>query len=247
MTYGTDQTTVQRYLVTRTEKDAVKSLKIGAWLTVPSTLVFFSIGTLLFLFFREQPDQVNIALESQDNIFSMVYSKPVACRLSGLLIAGIFSASMSSTEASMNSTATLLTTDFYKRWKPGITDKQTLYFARIATLSLGIFVTGIALYMAHAGVSSLWDKFNTILGLFTGCIGGAYILGIFTKRATGKGVMAGMLSSCIIQLYIQQYTDVHLLMYAFTGLTTCVLTGYLFSILLPSVKRDISGLTVYKS
>lgn len=247
LTYGTDQTTVQRYLVTRTEKDAVKSLKIGAWLTVPSTLVFFSIGTLLFLFFREQPDQVNIALESQDNIFPWYIVSQLPAGLSGLLIAGIFSASMSSTEASMNSTATLLTTDFYKRWKPGITDKQTLYFARIATLSLGIFVTGIALYMAHAGVSSLWDKFNTILGLFTGCIGGAYILGIFTKRATGKGVMAGMLSSCIIQLYIQQYTDVHLLMYAFTGLTTCVLTGYLFSILLPSVKRDISGLTVYKS
>src|SRR5690606_34586757 len=127
--------------------------KIGAWLTVPSAVVFFSLGTLLFLFFREQPNQINIALDNQDNIFPWFIVSQLPVGLSGLLIAGIFAASMSSTEASMNSTATLLTTDFYKRWRPGITDRQTLYFARAVTLTLGIFVTCLSLYMAHAGVS----------------------------------------------------------------------------------------------
>jgi SSS family transporter len=246
LTYGTDQTTVQRYLVTKTQKEAVKSLRLGAWMTVPSTLAFFSIGTLLFLFFREHPEKVNVALENQDNIFPWYIVSQLPAGISGLLIAGIFSASMSSTEASMNSTATLLTMDFCKRWRPDINDRQTLRFARITTFILGIFVTGISLYMAHEGVSSLWDKFNTILGLFTGCIGGAYLLGIFTKRANGKGVIGGMLASCLIQLWIQQYTSIHLLMYAFTGLVACVVTGYLFSLVLQDEQKDIIGLTVYK-
>ena len=243
LTYGTDQTTVQRYLTTKSEKESVKSLKLGAWLTLPSTLVFFSIGTLLFLFFREQPQQVNMALENQDNIFPWYIVSQLPAGLSGLLIAGIFAAAMSSTEASMNSTATLLTTDFYQKLRPNVTPDQTLFFARATTLLLGIFVTCIALYMAHKGVSSLWDKFNTILGLFTGCIGGAFILGIFTKKANGNGVMIGMAVSCITQILIQQYSDIHLLMYAFTGLISCVFFGYLFSLLMPK-QQDLSGLTM---
>ncbi|OJV14911.1 MAG: sodium transporter [Dyadobacter sp. 50-39] len=245
LTYGTDQTTVQRYLTTKSESESVKSLKLGAWLTLPSTLVFFSIGTLLYLFFREQPGQVNMALDNVDNIFPWYIVSQLPAGLSGLLIAGIFAAAMSSTEASMNSTATLLTTDFYQKLNPEVTPKQTLFFARAATLFLGVFVTCIALYMAHKGVSSLWDRFNTILGLFTGCIGGAFVLGIFTTKASGNGVMAGMAISCATQLLVQQYTDIHLLMYAFTGLVSCVVFGYLLSLLMPA-KRDLSGLTIYK-
>lgn len=245
LTYGTDQTTVQRYLTTKSEKESIKSLKLGAWLTLPSTLVFFSIGTLLFLFFREHPQEVNMALSDQDNIFPWYIVSQLPAGLSGLLIAGIFAAAMSSTEASMNSTATLLTTDFYQKFKPEVTPKQTLFFARTTTLLLGIFVTCIALYMAHKGVSSLWDKFNTILGLFTGCIGGAFILGIFTKKASGNGVMIGMAISCFTQILIQHYTSVHLLMYAFTGLVSCVVFGYLFSLMMPA-DRDLKGLTMYE-
>lgn len=243
LTYGTDQTTVQRYLTTTDEKESIRSLKLGAWLTLPSTIVFFSIGTLLFLFFREQPREVNMALENQDNIFPWYIVSQLPVGLSGLLIAGIFAAAMSSTEASMNSTATLLTTDFYQKLNPDVTPKQTLFFARAATLLLGIFVTCIALYMAHKGVSSLWDKFNTILGLFTGCIGGAFILGIFTKKANGTGVMAGMAMSCVTQILIQQYTQLHLLMYAFTGLLSCIFFGYLISLLFPR-DQDLTGLTI---
>ncbi|MDR6804988.1 cyclically-permuted mutarotase family protein [Dyadobacter sp. BE34] len=245
LTYGTDQTTVQRYLTTKSETESVRSLKLGAWLTLPSTLLFFSIGTLLFLFFREQPEKVNMALDNVDNIFPWYIVSQLPAGLSGLLIAGIFAAAMSSTEASMNSTATLLTTDFYQKLNPAVTPKQTLFFARAATLLLGIFVTCIALYMAHKGVSSLWDRFNTILGLFTGCIGGAFVLGIFTTKASGNGVMAGMALSCITQLLIQQYTNIHLLMYACTGLVSCVVFGYFLSLLMP-VERDLSGLTIYK-
>lgn len=245
VTYGTDQTTVQRYLTTKTEKESVKSLRIGAWLTLPSTLVFFSLGTLLFLFFREHPDQVNFSLQNQDNIFPWFIVSQLPLGLSGLLIAGIFAAAMSSTEASMNSVATLLTADFYKKFRPMATEKNTLLFARITTLLLGLFVTSIALYMAQQGVSSLWDKFNTILGLFTGSIGGAFLLGIFTRKANGPGVVFGMVASCIIQLFIQQYTTIHLLMYAFTGLASCVILGYVFSVLLGGNGKNIDGLTIY--
>lgn len=247
VTYGTDQTTVQRYLTTKTEAESVKSLKLGAWLTLPSTLVFFALGTLLFLFFRQQPEQINLSLNDPDNIFPWYIVSQLPPGVSGLLIAGIFAAAMSSTEASMNSVATLLTTDFYKKLRPGVNEKQTLFFARTATLLLGIFVTCIALYMAQKGVSSLWDKFNTILGLFTGCIGGVFLLGIFTRKANGPGVVMGMLISCVTQLCVQYFTQIHLLLYAFTGLVSCMCFGYICSLCWRGKDKNITGLTVYTS
>jgi SSS family transporter len=245
VTYGTDQTTVQRYLTTKDEKESVKSLKIGAWLTLPSTIVFFSIGTLLFLFFQQHPQEVNYTLQNQDNIFPWYIVSQLPPGVSGLLIAGIFAAAMSSTEASMNSVATLLTTDIYRKVNPAVTEKQTLFFARICTLLIGLFATGIALYMADRGVSSLWDKFNTILGLFTGTIGGMFVLGIFTERANSIGVTLGMVSSFITQLLLQQYTEVHFLLYAFTGHASCVIFGYAFSLVFSAGKKNIQGLTFH--
>ena len=245
VTYGTDQTTVQRYLTTKDEKESVKSLKLGAWLTLPSTLVFFTIGTFLYLFFRQQPAAVNYTLQNQDNIFPWYIVSQLPVGLSGLLIAGIFAAAMSSTEASMNSVATLLTTDVYKKIKGEVSEKQQLLFARVCTLLIGVFVTAVALYMAHRGVSSLWDKFNTILGLFTGTIGGMFLLGILTTRATGKGVVAGMLISFICQLLIFWFTPVHFLLFAFTGLISCVIFGYLFSLLWPERRNSIEALTIH--
>ena len=50
--YGADQTVVQRYLTTKDQKSAEYSLRLGAWLTVPSTIIFFSIGTQLYLYYQ---------------------------------------------------------------------------------------------------------------------------------------------------------------------------------------------------
>lgn len=244
-TYGADQTTVQRYLTTTNQKESIRSLKLGAWLTVPSTIVFFSIGTLMFLFFREHPGQINPGLNSTDNIFPWFIVSQLPAGISGLLIAGIFAAAMSSTEASMNSVATLLTTDFYQILKPGSTDRQRLFFARGATLFIGLFAAGIAFYMAYSGVSSLWDQFNSILGLFTGSIGGIFLLGIFTRVGNGRGAVCGMVASCLVQLAISWTTDLHLLMYAFTGLASCFGFGLLFSYLFKSDQQSLQGLTIY--
>ena len=49
-TYACDQTMVQRYLTTEDENGAVKSLLTNMWLTIPATLIFFFVGTSLFVF-----------------------------------------------------------------------------------------------------------------------------------------------------------------------------------------------------
>lgn len=241
--FSSDQTTVQRYLTTKDEATAKQSARIGAWITIPAGLIFLSIGTLLYLFYYYHPEKVNISLDKQDSIFPWYIVSELPVGVTGLLIAGIFAAAMSTLSSSLNSVSTAFITDFYKVLFTQKTDLRYLRAAKVTTALVGMLSTGLALFMAHRGVVSLWDQFNTILGLFTGGIGGVFLLGIFTKRANAAGAIGGLLVSGIGQYFINKYTPLNFLLYAFTGLIICFVTGWLISICFPGSQKNTAGLT----
>ncbi|PRY04308.1 cyclically-permuted mutarotase family protein [Pontibacter ummariensis] len=245
ISYGADQSVVQRYITTKDEATSKKSMRLGAWMALPSAIIFFSIGTMLYLFFKEHPERVNYQLQSQDSIFPWYIVTELPAGITGLLIAAVFAAAMSTLSSSMNSVTTAIITDFYRRFAPTRSDKSYLSSAKYLTLAIGVVGTSLALVMAQWGISSLWDQFNMILGLFTGGLGGLFVLGIFTTRANAKGAVSGLLASGVVQFYISQYTNINLLLYAFTGLLACVVFGYLFSLLFGGQEREHEGLTVY--
>ena len=236
--YGSDQTVIQRYLTTKDEKSAAKSIWTGAWMTLPSVLIFFTLGTLLFVYYKANPVALNPTLDKTDAIFPWYIVSNLPDGISGILIAAIFAASMSSLDSSMNSVSTVITTDFFRRLRPVKSEKAYLQTARITTAIVGILGTGLALMMANWGIASLWDQFNMIIGLFTGGLGGIFLLGIFTKKANGIGAITGLLVSGVLQYLIKEYTDIHLLLYAFTGMFISVVVGYLVSLLSGTGKID---------
>lgn len=227
--YGSDQTVIQRYLTTKDERAAARSIATGAWMALPSTLIFFTLGTLLFVYYKVHPEQLNPGLEQADAIFPWFITHSLPDGVSGLLIAAIFAASMSSLDSSMNSVAAVFTTDFVRRLRPPSGEKSYLRMARWITVLIGLTGTCLALMMATWGISSLWDQFNMIVGLFTGGLGGIFLLGIFSRRTNGAGAIAGLLLSAALQYVIKEYTEVHLLLYSFTGMATAIVTGYAVS------------------
>ena len=235
ISYGSDQSVVQRYMTTKDEKSAAKSIWTNALLSVPTTLIFFTIGTALFVLYQNMPEQLDpYALKNTDAIFPFFIVTQLPTGVAGLLIAGVFSAAMSSLDSSMNSVASAVTTDFYRRFRPNKNDREYLNFARWATAIVGISGTALALMMAGWNIKSLWDQFNTFIGLFAGGLGGLFILGMFTKRANGKGAVIGLLASAIVQYYVKTQTEVFLLLYTFSGLISCFGIGYLASFLFPA-------------
>jgi SSS family transporter len=243
-TYGTDQTMVQRYLTTKSEKEARRSVWTNAWMAVPATVLFFSIGTALFAFYRTFPDQVNPALENLDSIFPWYIASQMPDGLSGLLIAGIFAAAMSSLSSSMNSAATAYSADVHFRF--GLTrGVSPLKVARLATLSMGLAGTLFALFMATWNIQSLWDDFNKMIGLIIGSLGGLFLLGILSRRANAAGALAGLAVSIVVQLFVARYQMVHLLMYSATGVISCFIFGWLGSMFFPKYRKPLNGLTIY--
>ena len=236
--YGSDQTVIQRYLTTKDEKSAAKGIVTGAWLTLPATLIFFSLGTLLFVYYKSSPELLSPMLDKTDAIFPWYIVNSLPQGVSGLLIAAVFAASMSSLDSSMNSVSTVITTDFFRRLNPLKNEAAYLKTARIITIIIGIMGTVLAIMMASWGISSLWDQFNMIVGLFAGGLGGVFILGIFSNKTNGTGALIGLLLSGILQYLIKEYTSIHLLMYAFTGMFTSIVIGYLASMVFGSHDKE---------
>lgn len=236
VTQGTDQTIVQRYLTSSDVKDSQKTLYTNAVLTLPASIIFFGIGTLLYIFYTEMPQKLSPAISNNDSIFPWYIVRELPVGVSGLLVAGIFSAAMSSISSSLNSVSTAYCNDFHLRLKPKTADKKLLRIARIATILTGVIGVVLALWMASSDIKSLWDQFYKFLGLFTGGLGGMFLLGMLTKKANGTGTMIGLVLSAFVIFYISNYTDINFLMYAFFGLTSCFIFGYIFSLIFKDKK-----------
>lgn len=227
---SSDQAMVQRYLTTKDEKGAVRSLWIFGLTAVPVIFLFYFLGTALYVFFQNQPETLAPYMEQADAILPWFIVTQLPVGVAGLLVAGIFAASMSSLDSSLNSVATVLTSDFYRRFRPGKSDKRYLAFARWMTLIVGIAGMSFALLMASFDIKSLWDEFSKILGLFAGGLAGLFFLGMTQKRANSRGALIGFFASAIMQYVISQYTDIHFLLYSFTGLVSCYVIGFFASL-----------------
>ncbi|HUS93421.1 MAG TPA: sodium/solute symporter, partial [Phycisphaerae bacterium] len=245
ISYGSDQTVIQRYLTTKDERSAARGIWTNAVLTVPASLLFFGIGTALFAFYRSRPEALDPNLAQADALFPWYIVTQLPAGVSGLLIAGVFAAAMSSLDSSMNSVATAVTTDFYRRFRPAAPDARCLRLARAVTVVVGLAGMGFALMMARWRIKSLWDQFATYLGLFGGGLGGLFLLAISTRRAHGLGALVGLLVSGGVQFALSRLWPVHPWFYAVTGIVSCFLAGYAASLLLPGGGKPLNGLTLH--
>ncbi|WP_432800208.1 sodium:solute symporter family transporter [Poriferisphaera sp. WC338] len=229
--YGTDQSVIQRYLTTKNQGEAAKGIWTSAMMAIPATLLFFALGTGMYLFYHSSSNHIDPNLVQSDAVLPLFITQNCPAGIAGLIIAGIFAAAMSSLDSSMNSVATAFTTDFYARLLPDTSDKNRLGVAKTITVLVGIFGTVFALVLAMWDIKSLWDSLSAFVGLFAGGIGGVFLLGMLSKRANGIGAVMGLIASGGVQYAISTYTDISVILYAFTGMVSCIIAGYVFSIL----------------
>jgi len=229
--YTTDQAVVQRYLSTRDEESAARGVYLNGLLAIPGALIFFVLGTALWAYFRELPELLPVGMKN-DEVFPVFIAGQLPAGLAGLVVAGVFAASMSSLDSSMHSIATAFTTDFLGRRE--MDDVQRLSVARRVTVVAGLLGTSFALALATFEIRSVFDLFQQCLGLLSSGLVAIFLLGVFTRRSHSSGVLVGALASIAMLVWVTWFTDLFGYWYGAVGVGTGVLVGYLASMLLPS-------------
>jgi len=240
-TYGTDQTIVQRYLTTDSEKKARKGVYTNALLTIPATLIFFTVGTAIYAWFKTMPCELSASVNDADAILPWYVCTHMPVGVVGLIIAGIFAAAMSTLSASMNSAATAFVTDIQPKI---VKDFNVLKAAKRATIVMGAIGIIFAILMATWDIKSLWDEFSKILGILLGGLGGLFLLGFLSKKANSTGAICGIIASMIAQFIVIRTQAVNLLLYSSVGFITCFVIGYIVSIITGGPRKDINHLTI---
>lgn len=242
--YTADQAVVQRYMTTADKKLAARAIWLNAALAIPATLLFFGIGTALFAFYKSHPEKLDPTITT-DQIFPLFIAREMPIGLAGLIVAGVFAAAQSTVSTSMNSTATAIVTDFMRPFQICKSESGYLNAARFWTLLIGIVGTLLGLVFVNPEIKSLFDTFIKVIGLFMGVLGGLFVLGAVTRRANATGAMIGAIAGAAFMFYLWRFTDVNGYLYTASGISTCLVVGYIASLLSPQSNGNLDGLTIF--
>ncbi len=206
---GIDQNYVQRYITAKSEQDAKKSAWISSVLFLLIPTIFFFIGTALFSYYTALPSELtpqmsaSIASGHGDQVFPYFIVHNLHYGMAGLVIASILAAAMSTISSNLNSSATIINEDYFKRFFPKkATAKNSMLVLYLSTLIFGILMIGGASLMIHVktALTLIW----ILVGIFSGGILGLFLLNlinhIITRSAAFIGVVAGFFSILYLTL-----------------------------------------------
>jgi solute:Na+ symporter, SSS family len=194
--FGIDQNYVQRYMTAKSEKSAKFSALFGGMLYLPVSFIFFYIGTALFSYYTARPELLPSGITG-DKVFPYFIVNGLPKGVTGLLIASIFAAGMSTVATSLNSGATVILTDFFKRFqKKEMTEKKSMRI--LYSFSFLIGALGILVGLAMMKVQSALDAWWTLASIFSGGMLGLFLLGYISKKIKNTHAAIGVVIGVIL-------------------------------------------------
>jgi Na+/proline symporter len=237
--------TVQSLMATKDEKAGRRVLLFNAFAKTPATLLLLGIGVALWVFYQAFPDRLSLGPDEIDKIVPFFVITELPAGLSGLVVAGIFAASMNGFDSGLNSITACFTVDWYERLiKPNYGDTRYLALAKTMTFALGLGITLLSIAIYRTGIESIIDRSNMLLGFFGGPLLGIFLLGALTRRAKAGPTVLGTIIAVAAMISFDRWQStltepvVHPYLYSLIG---CLLTmglGYVGSWFIPSAKGD---------
>ena len=247
-THGTDQYLVQRYLCTDRPRRAAAALLSSGAVVFAQFVGFLFIGVLLFAFYGPHTDPAYGGLPSgvatlpvggtfqraaTDRVFPDFITRHMPSGLSGLVVAAIFAAALSS---SLNAIAAPAGHDRYKPVRP----RRYLRVSRWLTLLWGAVQVGVAIVAMRQGRSAL-DQALSIASLINGPVLGVFLVGTFLRRVSEAPALAGMIASIVVMVYVRFWTPLAWTWYVLLGSAITFFVAWLVSFAFapaPAERRD---------
>ncbi|MEB3198296.1 MAG: sodium/solute symporter [Candidatus Sericytochromatia bacterium] len=219
-THGTDQDMVQRLLTCKDSADGKRSMWMSGFLGVGILCVFLFIGQLLFVYANHlapghQMAQLAAQLkaEGHNNQFLLHYIVNVLPPgVTGLVLAAVIAAALSSLGSGINATSSTVITDVYQRYiRTEASPEHYVGASRVTTVLVGSIDAAIALAVAYfAQTHTSVDLLSIALGVMTFFYGGMlgiFLVAIFSKsRGNTLTNIGGVVLSIITVVYLKYFT-----------------------------------------
>ena len=158
--------------------------------------MFMFIGTLLYAYYELSPELLPEGILAE-GVFPLFIATELWVVLKGFIIAALIAAAISTISSDFNCISAIGVTDYYARFKSGLTDLQKLTMGRIIIVVSGLLAAFIAtLYVSWGGEGVLGVIFG-LYAIFSAGIVGMFLLGLIVRRANTKGLYVGMIA-CIL-------------------------------------------------
>lgn len=233
--YGIDQNYVQRYKTAKDDKSAKSAALFGGLLYLPVSMFFFFIGTALFAYYTASPGLLPEGT-ANDAVFPYFIVNGLPVGITGLLIAAICAAGMSTVSTSINSSATIILTDFFQH-KKKLSDKQSMRILYLTSFILGVL--GIGLGLAMMSVQSALEAWWSLAGIFSGGMLGLFLLGYLTKKVKSIHAAIGVICGVILIAWMSlgRNTMFHSYLTIVFGTLLIFFVGFLLSLLIKKEKK----------
>ena len=199
--HGTDQLIVQRLLTCRTLRDSQKALVGSAFIVMVQFALFLFVGLLLWVHHDGQT-LGQLGVQSPDEIFPRYIIDGLPAGLSGLVLAGIIAAAMSTLSSSLNSLASSSMMDLYERLgKSQPEERKALMISRGLTLFWGVvFVVFASLFtdnqdpVVELGLKIASFTYGGLLGVF--------LLGLLNDRTRQTDAIIAFLVAIVCMVWV---------------------------------------------
>ena len=203
--YASNQNVVQRYIASKSLREARKATLICMFMSVPTWMSFFFLGSCLFAFYHVFPEPAVAAMAADEVLPHFILTKTPPF-VGGLIIAACLAAAMSSQSSSINAISTICTVDFFKRFGRPRSDREYLTIAKLTAGVASLLMIAGAIVICYIPKESIND-FSLIIGsLFGGGVLSIFLLGFFTTRVGYRAVLLGTGVALACNVYLMLNT-----------------------------------------
>jgi SSS family solute:Na+ symporter len=188
-----DQTIVQRVLAAKDEKHARLGPLFCAFLKI-LPVFFFVLPGVICVALVQKGAFGGAAPQTSADTYTFLITHLLPVGLKGLVAAAMLAAAMQTCSAALNSTATLVAYDLFKRHKPEISDHKLVQIGKWTTVIGTILAIVASPLFGH--YTTIFEGINKLISYVAPPITAVFLLGVFWKRASGKSayltLVAGM-------------------------------------------------------
>ena len=229
--HGTDQIIVQRLLTVKTLEGSRRALIGSGVVVIIQFAIFLAIGLLLYAFYNAS-SLSQLGLLKADEIFPKFIIERMPSGLSGIIIAGLLAAAMSTLSGSVNSLASATMNDIYKPYfGRQNSDARDLFLSRLFSLVWCVVLVGVAIFFISNTSNALVELALSIASVTYGGLLGSFLLGVLFKRVKQMDAMIGFIAGIATMAFVFSQTKIAWTWFTFIGCVVTLVAGNISSLI----------------